>query len=193
MLAAARSESSAWPSPTRPRRSAPSGCNSCTPRLAVSLPQASTSSQSSSKRSRPNRRKPTASWTACSLRLLPSSDPPSRLGLRLPTAISTPRRVRDRRADGVQRLDHRGTKANHRGPNLEDQARSSFGRHDGDPCPRDSDADVLVIRRRIVMEGTPDFATGKSAEFDCDWSDDDPDYDVVSYRLIAAGTVTLAT
>ena len=58
---------------------------------------------------------------------------------------------------------------------------------------RDSDADVLVIRRRIVMEGTPDFATGKAAEFDCDWSDDDPDYDVVSYRLIAAGTVTLAT
>jgi len=50
-----------------------------------------------------------------------------------------------------------------------------------------------VIRRRIVMEGTPDFATGKAAEFDCDWSDDDPDYDVVSYRLIAAGTVTLAT
>lgn len=43
------------------------------------------------------------------------------------------------------------------------------------------------------MEGTPDFATAKTAEFDCDWSDDDPDYDVVSYRLIAAGTVTLAT
>lgn len=77
------------------------------------------------------------------------------------------------------------------GPNLKDQTRSSFAHHDGGACPLDPDADVLVIRRRIVMEGTPDFATGKAAEFDWDWSDEDPGNDVVSYRLIVVDPVTL--
>ncbi len=78
------------------------------------------------------------------------------------------------------------------GPNLQDQARSSFAHHDGGPCPLDPAADVLVIRRRVIMEGTPDFATGKAAEFDWDWSDEDPGNDVVSYRMADANPVTEA-
>ncbi|MES3107410.1 hypothetical protein [Sphingomonas aurantiaca] len=68
-------------------------------------------------------------------------------------------------------------------PDLNDYARSSFVHHNGGPCPIGPETDVLVIHRRMSMEGTPDFATGKAADFAWEWNSEDPDADVVSYRL----------